>query len=154
MCEQPLTWFLEFCQAEGLDTEGAAQIDLALVDFFDYAFVEGFRADVAEKTFAAVVYKLPAVASMGKGALPRARRALKSFRKLSPMHSRAPLPWEWVAGLAAVMHRNRCLEGALVLLTIFDTYARPSAVHRLRTEDLLQPRLSLSLSSNEAENIS
>ena len=134
------------------------ELDLAGVEFLDFCFLEGRRADVAEKYLAAITYNRTDVARAPKEALARTRRAVKGFVKLAPHRSRIPLSWEWVTGIAVKLLMEKEWEAAVMLLLIFDTYARPSAITRMRTEDLLAPvratglqRWALLLSPQERE---
>ncbi len=55
-----------------------------MVDFLDFLYAEGFRADIAEKVTAAVLFHRPDIAAMGTRALARVRQATKGFRKAAP----------------------------------------------------------------------
>ncbi len=59
--------------------------------------------------------------------------------KACPPRSRVPLPWEWAAGLAALLHRRGRTASAVALLVCFDTYVRPGALLQVRVEDVLTP---------------
>eukprot|EP00973_Karenia_brevis_P040420 5585982-Karenia_brevis.AAC.1 len=64
----------------------------------EYQYFEGHKAEKGEKLIAAILFCAPWLGALKTMALPRARRALKGFRKMAPNSSRFPLPWEWTAG--------------------------------------------------------
>ena len=130
---------MRYCEAEDLPILTANELDRAATEFLDFAYEEGKRADYAEKLVASIQYYCPQLASSPKHALGRTRRAMKGFAKLAPHRSRVPLPWEWAAGIATIMVKEGSFEEALVLLLQFDSYARPSALLRLRGSDLIAP---------------
>lgn len=86
---------------------------------------------------ASSVYFRPELARMPKHCFGWARRALRGFIKAAPHKSRVPLLWGWATGIAAERHRAGDTEAGWMLLNQFDTYARPTALHRLRGEGLL-----------------
>ena len=131
--------FTEFCLDEQLDVTTEPQLDLAVLAYLDFCYLEGLPADVGEKLIAALRFVRTDVAILGKAALPRGKRAAKGFAKVMPPRSRVPLPWEWCAGLAATLHRQGHRDSAVALLTGFDTYVRPGALLKVTVADVLRP---------------
>ena len=95
--------FQDFCSKAAIRTRLPEELDRALTDYFDHLFIEGFKAEMAEKTMASVRFHRPDVDKKAGADLPRALRALKGFSKVSPPTSRFGLPWEWVQAILGVL---------------------------------------------------
>ena len=131
--------FMTYCQDEDLPNLTTTELDRAATEYLDHAYETGKAANFAEKLIASIQFYCPSLAASPKHALGRTRRAAKGFVKLAPHRSRVPLPWEWAGGMATLMWKKGQREECMMLLLQFDTYARPSALLRLRGEDLLAP---------------
>jgi hypothetical protein len=131
--------FMEYCQEQELCTDTTAQLELAALEHLDFRYLEGDESYVAGKLLGAILFTRSELMNLPKEALGRFRRAVKGFAKACPPKSRLPLPWEWAAGIAAVMHRNGHSDSAVALVVAFDTYVRPGALMQVHLADLLRP---------------
>ena len=115
--------FMEYCQEQDLRTETSAQLELDASEYPDFRFLEGDESYVGGKLLGA------------KEVLGRFRRAVKGFAKTCPPQSRLPLPWEWAARIAAVMHRSGHSNSAVA----FATCVTPGALMQVRLAEVLRP---------------
>ena len=72
--------FQAFCQEYQLIVSTSAELDMALSEWFDVLFFEGWGADVGTKGLAAVRFFMPILGQVG-AVLPRAQRALRGWIK-------------------------------------------------------------------------
>eukprot|EP00974_Lingulodinium_polyedra_P052248 5027189-Lingulodinium_polyedra.AAC.1 len=68
----------------------------------------------------------PEYGRAGSARLPRARRALKGWRLLSPVKTRKPAPWPAWTALAWRLVERRQARAAVFLLLLVTAYLRPS----------------------------
>ena len=131
--------FTEYAMQGDLATVTPGETDLAALEFLDFIFLEGDNSSLGEKLIAALMQFWTDLAASGKMALPRSRRAVKSFLRRAPPRGRDPMPWLWVVAIAgALLWRGRW-ETARVTLVAFKSYARPSSLLAMKSEDLLLP---------------
>ena len=134
--------FDTFCQENGLSQERLPQLDAALTEFMNAAFLEGEQAFVGNTLLAALCYRRPAWGRPRDIALPRAKRSLQGWRRLSPAASRLPLVWEIVAGMAMLQLQSKQAAGehlacGMLIATVF--YLRPSELLRLKVASVVPP---------------
>ena len=127
--------FQVFCRLQALKTATASQVDQSLTQFLNYCFHEGLDVSEANRFFAAVMEAYPIV---GKTNLVRSRRALKGWRNLDPGQQRTPLAWPLVSNIALTLMRLNQPHVALCILTMFNTYIRPSEALKLRNQDVVR----------------
>ena len=125
------------------DVKHALGTDFGLVAFFSDIFFEGWEPSKGEHTLAAVMANLPRFRTAGDLTLPRAKRALVGWRRLSPQRSRTPHAIFVVAGLAALLVKEGELAMAVFVIMAFETYARPGNLMALRRSWLLAPLASV-----------
>ena len=138
--------FLSWAETEGLALDADDEIDAALVRWFNRLYLLGHLPHVGEKTLAALMHREPHFSRKGRGAIPRAFRALAGWRKKCPSRSRSPLPWAfWTAVACHLAQRNYVLMGVLTLLLV-DAYLRPCDAFPLTAGQLLPPAAGISSS--------
>eukprot|EP00973_Karenia_brevis_P075044 10427995-Karenia_brevis.AAC.1 len=69
------------------------ELDAIVSLFFDFLFHRGHSPEDGNKTFAAVKFYLTTLHPNQILAFPRVTRALRGWRKTTPIHQRLPLPW-------------------------------------------------------------
>ena len=134
--------FTTFASARDLPLTTADQVDLALVEYYDYTFLLGSQSDTADKTIAAWMNAYPQFGKHGHLRLPREARARQGFHRLAPGCSRAPLAIMIVAALAMAVAAGRspaAREMALAIILSFSAYLRPGELLRLRPSDVVPP---------------
>ena len=134
--------FTTFASARLLPLTTADEVDLALVEYYDYAFLLGSQSDTADKTIAAWMNAYPQFGKHGHLRLPREARARQGFHRLAPGCSRAPLAIMLVAALAMTVAAGRspaAREMALAIILSFSAYLRPGELLRLRPVDVVPP---------------
>ena len=115
--ERRLNEFADFCKREGLQVLDVCSLELAMLTFFDQAYLAGRALDVGTKLVAAVGARWPALHRSGQvGLLPRARRALQGWARLDPPTSRHPLPWPVLELLATFLVAWLRRDEALAIL--------------------------------------
>ena len=102
-------------------------------------FHEGRPAADGMKFLAAVGHFFP---QLGKGTktLPRARRMLQGWSKLTPAVARVPPPNCAVCALAVEMVRDCQADMAVATLIAHQCYLRPDELHSLRRRDVIPPQ--------------
>jgi hypothetical protein len=133
-----LSKFKDFCMENERGVFLGPNTDATLVDFFDMMFLDNKGAGEGEKTLAAVEWEKSSL----KGHLPRARVALKGWRKERPHGSRLPLPKLVAYGMAMYMIGMGGKDGrtmGLKLLADFDMYLRPSESLAIKGRDVVAP---------------
>ena len=124
--------FKGFCTANGIALAAAGSP--ALADFMDL-LEDGKAAHVGEKTVAALEFYF----LQFKNQLPRARRALRGWRKARPATSRLALPRLAMYGIAMQMVADgQQLMGLMVMVTFF-LYLRPGEAHDLLGRHVIPP---------------
>ncbi|CAK0871674.1 unnamed protein product, partial [Prorocentrum cordatum] len=130
--------FQTFVDLFELPLHTAAQVDLALMSYADYAWSIGLERAAVLKTYAAYVSAHPDFSRKGSLRLPRFCRALQGWKRLDPGQTRPPMPWQVVALVALVMATQLgSPHAALMVVTMFWVYLRPSEAVGLREQDLL-----------------
>ena len=127
--------FKKFCLLHWISTTGPRNLDPSLTTFLQQCFNDGMELAEATQYLAAVIDSCPEAAAKHK--LPRARRALKGWKNLDPGRSRPPLPWPLIALIAQTMLEQGHMFSAMLALTMFVTYSRPTETLRLQKKDFL-----------------
>ncbi|CAK0788060.1 unnamed protein product [Prorocentrum cordatum] len=132
--------FQTFVDLFGLPLRTAAQVDLALMNYADYAWSIGLERAAVLKTYAAYISAHPDFSRKRSLRLPRFCRALQGWKRLDPGQTRPPMPWQVVALVALVMATQLgSPHAALMVMTMFWVYLRPSEAVGLREQDLFLP---------------
>ena len=133
--------FVLWCQGEHNTWTDDLQLDALLVSFFDVKYMEGAPVDDGCKTMAALQFMLPAFARRGSGHLPRANRALRSWRKHGPSRQRLPLPFVLLVLVLEQMLAVDQFEMAVAVLLQHKMYLRPGELASLLRWQLVPPVL-------------
>ena len=104
--------------------------------------------DIADgqKYLAAVMEAWPIV---GKTGLGRSRRALKGWKILDPGYTRPPLAWPVISLIALTLMQQNNVVAALLVLTMFVTYIRPSEAFKLTVSHGLGLQFAINLNAAE-----
>ncbi|CAK0846282.1 unnamed protein product [Prorocentrum cordatum] len=130
----------DFVAMNGYTLDSVRNADIALVDFADYLFLEGFERPDLMKMYAAAAWHLAGLSPIGKLRFPRFSRAARGLGLLAPAQTVPPVPFELVCWIAWHIYlRLQDWTIPLCLLTMFACYFRPVDVHSLREEDLVPP---------------
>ena len=109
--------------------------DAALVQFLEYLYFDGAISSEGSAVLAAREYFDLSLVDC----LPKARRALKGFARLSPGASRAPLPLIGLFCLVgAALSKGATMRG-LAYLLCFHSYLRPTELATLKAAQLIPP---------------
>ena len=135
---EALDRFHGWCHRCGLTLRGDETVDAALVQFFTSEYFKGAHPSRGERTLAALMMLEPEFSQMGRRRVPRAWRALRGWKKLTPTVTRKPMPWPFWCGMASVMGRQRPTMAAFVLMCV-SGYFRPSELLSIRRCDLIAP---------------
>ncbi|CAK0804444.1 unnamed protein product [Prorocentrum cordatum] len=115
LCRDLGAYFLEVGHQAGMPLSTPLEIDLALVEHLEDLYFNGFNHDAGEKVVASLEFRTPELKVPGSTLLPRAKNALRGFRRLAPGLSRAPFPWLALcamAGAAMSLGRQEMLSVA------------------------------------------
>jgi len=132
-------WFESWALDNRIPWSVAAELDLALVEFFEEIYFAGHEGGAASALLAALEHFHPTLAGLRASQLPRARSALKGFKRLAPGYSRAPLPWLAVLAMIGAASFLRIPMFPLQLALGFWCYLRPSELTRLTGHSLVAP---------------
>ena len=130
--------FWAFALALGAVTTDAV-LDCRLVDYCDFLYFEGYPGSVGSRLMSALADQTPRFSKSGGGFLPRFARALQAWGRLAPGSTRAPLPWLHVVNICITFAWWQHTALALLILTVFTCYLRPSEGLSIRVKDVLRP---------------
>ena len=130
--------FIRWCHRHRLDWDCAEQLDDVIVNFLDREFFRGLSPSDGGKLLGALQRYIPRIRSNGDWALPRARRALKTWQLLAPAFQRLPLPWVCLCAMLGWCLFRRQVAAAIHLLVAFRAYLRPGVSDRLRVFQLVR----------------
>jgi hypothetical protein len=134
--------FMGFCREFSLPWDTSEQLDIALAEWFEILFFDGWDASTGTKGLAAVRFHLPRLGQVG-ATLPRAQRAIKGWIKRAPAKMRPPIPWYTALLIIGHFLRNGRVAEALYVLIGFWLYLRPRENSDLRADGLLPPIASV-----------
>ncbi|CAK0839371.1 unnamed protein product, partial [Prorocentrum cordatum] len=142
-----LSEFERWAEEQDLKLETPEEMDQALSAHMDPLFFEGYNHDQGEKLIAAVKYYDVHGVYQSVEALPRARAALRGFRKRAPGQSRAPLPRPGLAALVGAALFLGMQELAMALEVAWCAYLRlPSDLISMTGSSLIPPQRSTGVS--------
>ncbi|CAK0791906.1 unnamed protein product, partial [Prorocentrum cordatum] len=142
-----LSEFERWAEEQDLKLETPEEMDQALSAHMDSLFFEGYNHDQGEKLIAAVKYYDVHGVYQSVEALPRARAALRGFRKRAPGQSRAPLPRPGLAALVGAALFLGMQELAMALEVAWCAYLRlPSDLISMTGSSLIPPQRSTGVS--------
>jgi len=131
--------FLSYLKKRDVVPEGAAAVDAALVAYFNVSFLSGEQAWQGEVCMAALCHFYPQYGKYGDLKVPRAWRALRGWRRLTPQQSRRPHPLLLWQGMCVDLIARGHLQMAVYVMVSLSGYLRPSEAYRLRRCDLIPP---------------
>ena len=136
--------FDDFCDRAALPLVSIPDIEKALPEFFDWAYLAGRPLDAGAKLLAAVGSRWPHLHRSSRGSLlARAKHALQGWARVDPPRTRLPLPWPVLSGLAVLMIINGFWDFALLILLAADAYLRPGELAMLTPDNVVRPRPAL-----------
>lgn len=100
--------------------------DLMLMNVLQELYEDEYPLAVAQRLCSALLWALPYLGRPLRRALPHAHQALKGWHCMHPPGSRPPIPRRVAALIAKHMLERGSFEGALLVMTLFETYMRPS----------------------------
>jgi hypothetical protein len=114
-------------------------VDESLVRFFTRDYFSGAHPSRGERTMAGLMMLEPSFSTSGHRKLPRAWRALRGWRRLTPTVTRKPMPWPFWCGVATLLAKKHHLGmGVFVLLSV-SGYFRPAELLSVRRCDIFAP---------------
>ncbi|CAK9111555.1 unnamed protein product [Durusdinium trenchii] len=131
--------FRSFLEEARLPHGRAAEMDAALVIYFNKKYLAGEGAYVGDYTMAALMDADPSFGRMGNQHLPRAWRSLKGWRRLCPARSRLAFPLPVWCAISWRMCQRGHVQKAIFNLIQVCTYHRPGALLQLRKMGLVRP---------------
>lgn len=117
--------FYSFVLRYQLKIETEAELDAALCEFVDHLYLEGEDSSFGQKLQAALEFERPEFAREGRLSVPRFKRALKGWRRLSPTQTRLPMLESLKSMISGIFLKFGHHEEALYNEATFSTYARP-----------------------------
>ena len=130
--------FKEFASRCSLPLNGDANVDAALVLYFTAEYFRGGHPSRGERTLAGLMMLEPEFSVMGRRRVPRAWRALRGWKRLTPVVTRKPLPWPFWAGMATTLGLENPGMACFTLMCV-SGYFRPSELLSMRRCDLVPP---------------
>ena len=132
--------FRQWVEEAQMPLDDASLLDNALCEYFEHLYFEGFSHVDGDKLIAALKYNLPLFTSDERSLLPRARAALRGFRRLAPSRSCAPLPWIALMGMVGAALFAQRPDIVLGLLLQFLCYLRPGELVGLKRGQVIAPQ--------------
>jgi hypothetical protein len=131
--------FLDNSAQAGKQLVTDGQTDEALVGYFNKEYLAGSQSHLGNRVMAAFLDRWPEFGRLGKRKTPRAWRALKGWRRLTPGKSRKAhaLP-VWAAITWRMVMRRQARMGIFNLVQV-STYTRPGELIRLNRSSLIPP---------------
>ena len=114
-------------------------MDAALVEYFNTLYLSGHQGHRGEKILAALLDRYPQYGRLGSKKIPRAWRAVRGWRKLTPGTSRRPESLGFWSAVAVELVRQGQLQMAVFTLLSLSAYLRPSEAMGLRRGDVIAP---------------
>ena len=122
-----------------MPTEFGKDLAATVAEYFEHLYFQGFGAGTAATVLAALEHRHPTMKAKSIHDPVAARTALRGFRRLSPEHSRAPLPLVALhAMMGAAMFANDRIF-AIMLLVAYCGYLRPAELLGLRGNQMIPP---------------
>jgi hypothetical protein len=132
--------FITWATSRGYDGSMPPELDALLVVLFDELYFKGFSSEFEARLIAAMKFFDTSFSRLGQHGLPRACRALTSWRKQAPPVQRLPFPFVALCAVIGWLLARREVEIALNLFLQFRTYVRPGVWDRLKVKQLVPPR--------------
>jgi len=134
-----LQMFNDWMRSNNLKAETVSELDSVACEYLEHQYFLGFNHDVGDKLLAAFVYGSLTISTLGRAALPRMQRCLRSYRRLAPGSSRAPLPYLGLMAMVGTAYALNQPMFGLALLIQFSCYLRPHELLALKRRQLVPP---------------
>ena len=115
------------------------EIDEGLCQFMNSHYFRVLQAHLGETLMSGFIDSNPSFVKYGTRRTPRAWRAVRAWRRLTPSRSRKPWPLMIGAAIAVTLALRQQPDMAKFLLLGLGTYARPSELLGLRKQDVIPP---------------
>ena len=122
-----------------LELVTATTLDNALATYFEGCFFRGIQSSTGAKILGGIMHRYPRYGKLGDARLPKAWRALRGWRKLTPGRSRRPEPLMLWCGLANALILDGKMGMAMFVMLSVSTYLRPSSLLALTRSFLVKP---------------
>lgn len=132
-----------FAHSNQLPLHHPAQVDAALVKYFNSLFMQGHPAHRGDKILAAVMRHRPDFSKHGASRLPHAWRCVKGWRRLAPGTSRKAYPLGVWSAIACELKRLGQVQMSLFTMVGLCSYSRPSELLRCRVFSLVKPSATI-----------
>lgn len=139
MYEERVLDFLYFVKEKDLSFASDAAIDQSFAKYFNAAYLGGNHVTLGRQTLAGFLHLFPSYGRHGPSNLPRTHRALRAWERDDRSTSEIPLLWEMDCAMALVCGAEGEYGVGVYILVLFDTYARPMEMLRLRIRDVVFP---------------
>ncbi|CAE7720139.1 unnamed protein product [Symbiodinium sp. CCMP2592] len=135
--QNKLNGFYDFVAFNLLETRTEELLDIALLEYCAFLYLDGEDSNYGQKLQAALEYERPETAREGQLKLPRFRRALKGWRKMAPAQTRLPMLEFLKSAVSGLMLHGGFREMALYNEACFSTYARPGEMLKMTAADFV-----------------
>ena len=130
--------FYRWCDRMGTNHDHVDELEVSLLMWMEEQFFEGESVQTGTSMFAAIMYTRVDL-KRTQHALPRARTALRGWKKLAPPKSRLPLPWVVTALIVNQLAYEGEMEAAVLTALTFVLYLRPSDTLGITAADVVPP---------------
>lgn len=134
--------FYDWLKDEDAQVMSVAELDGLLVEYLEHLYFTGRNVDAGEKAVAALRCASPALVAAGPGALARAGRYLRGFRRLAPGASRAPIPLVGRAAMVGASFFTNEAKFGTALMVPYIGYLRPHELLSMTGNGLIPPTAS------------
>ena len=135
---QALDDFQKWMTTNMMDDTTVESVDQAVIEFLEDRYFKGYGANTGEFLLCALRFYVPSFRE-STVVLPRAHRALRGYRRLSPGFSRAPLPAVALSALVGSALFAQDLELAVAMVVCFICYLRPGELLSLKANQIILP---------------
>ena len=123
---------LKFWTESGSHPDTWDDFDVAVGQWLEHLFAEGYPKGHASDGLAAIQHFVPEVS----GKLRHTWRLLKSWQKMEPPVRVLPISPLMVLAISGACVKLQCYSEAAAFLLCFDTFLRPGELYRLRKQDI------------------
>ena len=117
----------------------STDVDPELVLYFQYLEEKGVWPAIGSKTLAAMLHFFPTLGPSMRIAFPGSYRALQGWQRHMPARSRLPLPFAGLVAILIGLLGSGNILIAVMLLTGFSAYLRPTELTSLLRRQLVAP---------------
>ena len=113
-----------------------------LTEYFEWRLGTTQPYTTAARTLPALLCAITGLQGPMRTGFPTARQTLGGWKRLQPLSSRPPIPWCMVVANAEQLLLARAYQSAVMVITMFETYFRPSELVTLTAQQVVLPRPS------------